>query len=846
MKKNWKWGGLLLGMVLIAVVLVLKMTPFATILAYRFNPSYPVNRNETISLANLASSVDVYFDKYGIPHIKAQNTVDLARAVGFVQGRYRFFQLDVLRRFGKGRISELVGDQKVFFSTTVEFDVAMRGWGFEKRSHIDLDAISEFDRKVILAFTDGINQALRTYNPVEYDILGIDPEPWEPSDTLIVTLVQCWSVTHNWEQEAVRLALALDLGLEAAESIYPNAPIPDSPTIASDGEPERPLPPAVAPEIIDLFPQTENVRESILPHTTTPGIPQTKSGYSLAALAEIRPSASNAWVVGGKRSKSGKPILANDMHLSHTLPSLIFLQHLKTPEIDIIGATIPGMPFMIAGHNGKVAWGMTSAAADAVDLVVEKPDPDDPGFVLNESGPCELTTESIVVRVRDGRNFEEREFKLRQTCHGPVLNDMYPDALPDGAPLIAIKWELPDVQDSIGHLYRANKAESVEELRRAFEKIPSPIQNIMAADKNGTIAFFSSGSLPVRKNHRGTFPMPGWPAKYQWKDWTAQEQMPVSINPELGYLANTNNKAVDPWRHRPLFQVDSGPAYRFDRIVERIKAVELHDRNTMQSIQSDNKSLRAEQTLPYILADLEKLQEPSALEEAALLELKKWRYFSDASATGATLFYAIYREVMLQALGSKTNGPVVHLFMKQRYSGNAVDLWFKDQRHIVWDDFSTANREVRSDVVRSVFRTVVAKLKNELGDDAGSWHWGKLHFHQPRHLFGSVAVMDFMNLDKVGLAGGMETVWKAHFNMADEKNAFKVAAGPAFRFVVDFGDIDNARFGIDTGESGWPLSPHYGDLYKKWQTGELVPMIYDWKRIQSGSMTRMHLVRTTI
>jgi len=820
--------------VFLLFVLLSGCGPLSAVVSYRIDPGYPVNRDETIHLQNLNSPVDVYFDDYGIPHITAQDTVDLARAVGFIQARYRFFQLDILRRFGKGRISELVGDQKILFSSTVEFDLAMRGWGFEKRSQIDLDSIPQFDRDVILAFTDGINQAVKKFKPIEYKILGIAPEAWEPSDTLVVTLVQCWSITHNWEQEAVRLSLALSLGLPGAEKIYPNDPLPGASTLTRSEKKGTALPPAYAPEIKEFFPWGKDAR-GFCPETAE------GRGYVMGDLSEIRSSASNAWVVGGGLSKNGKPILSNDMHLTHFLPSLIFLQHIKSPELDVIGATMPGLPFIIGGHNGKIAWGSTSAVADVVDLRIEKPDPANPAFILNESGECELITESLIVRVRHGSDFEEREFKLRRTCNGPLLNDMYPGFLPPGAPMVAIKWELPAIQYSIGNIYKANRAQSLEELRYALMAIPIA-QNIMAADIDGSIAFFSTGAVPVRSHHRGTFPAPGWLAKYQWEGWTPIDEMPSSFNPEQGFLVNTNNKVVNPYDHQPLFHVDTAPSYRYDRAVERIQAVRLHDKKTIQDIQLDNKVIRAERVWPIMLQDLEGLTDGSPTGQRALQVMKEWQYFSEADSTGALLFYFIYREAIVQALKGKTTNSVIHAFLKQRYSTNVVDLWFTNNEHFVWDNLSTTVRELREDVVQSSFREVVTRLGDELGGDVDDWRWGQFHYLHPRHLFGSKQALKFMNLEKAGLPGGLDTVWKAHFNLADDGESFKVVAGPAFRFVIDLADIENAGFCIDTGESGWPLSPHYGDLYKKWLEGELVPMVYDWKKIRSH-MTRMRLVR---
>jgi len=835
MKKSAAAGGIA---ALLLILAIFWLTPLGTIVSYRIRPSHPLNRDESLRLERLGADVDVYFDDYGIPHIEAANAADLARAVGFVQSRYRFFQLDVLRRFGQGRISELVGDQKILFSTTVEFDLAMRGWGFQERSRIDPDRMPEFDREIIRAFSDGVNQALDRYPPLEYAILGVAPEPWTPSDCLMVALVQAWSITHNWEQEAVRLSLALNLGLELADAIYPNDPIGGRPTIAADGEPVG-LPPAIAPEIVDLFPAGPD-REKIARARSHPG------GFALGSLAELRPSASNAWVVSGERSASGMPILSNDMHLSHMLPSLLFLQHIKTPHLDAVGVTMPGLPFLVGGHNGRVAWGATSAVADVVDLVLEREDPRRDGFVLNPSRECRLEEGQVVVRVRDGDDFEERSFPLRRTCNGPLLNDMYPEYLPDGSPLVSIRWELPQVQRSIGNLYRANRAATMEELRDSLMQIPSPVQNIMAADTKGHIAFFSTGSVPIRRHHRGTFAAPGWLERFEWAGWTAAEDMPRLRDPESGYIVNTNNKVVSPYHHRPLFHVDSAPSYRSDRVVERIAAIDRHDRESIRDIQLDNKTLRAGAVLPHLLEELVRDSTLTEIERRALVELRKWDHFTAPDSVGAMLFYSVYRSAIVRALENKVSDSVLHLFLKQRYSTNVADLWFADEKHIVWDDVSTDEVEDRGSVVREAFRDAVAELHRELGGDVGEWRWGSYHFLQPRHLFGGRSILAFMNLAKIEMPGGLDSVWKAHFNLGAAADTFRVVAGPAFRFVADLSRLEDSEFVIDTGESGWPLSPHYGDMYEIWRRGELVPMHYDWETIRSQSRAHLKLVGSEV
>jgi len=509
-----------------------------------------------------------------------------------------------------------------------------------------------------------------------------------------------------------------------------------------------------------------------------------------------------------------------------------------------VGVTLPGVPFLFGGHNGRIAWGVTSAVADVVDLIVERTDPQRDGFVLNETRDCHLAEDQVVIRVRDGDDFEERSFPLRRTCNGPLLNDMYPGYLPDDAPLVAIRWELPDVQRSIGNLHRANRAATMTELRDSLMRIPSPVQNIMAADVEGHIAFFSTGSVPIRNHHRGTFAAPGWRARYEWAGWTSASDMPRLFDPERGYIVNTNNKAVSPYHHTPLFHVDSAPSYRHDRAVERILAIDRHDRNTIRDIQLDSKTLRAGVVLPHILEELGEGIELTEIEEEALNALRGWDHFTDPESVGAALFYSVYRRAIVRALENKVSEAVMHLFLKQRYSTNVVDLWFEDPEHIVWDDVSTKEREGRGTVVRQAFRDSVAKLRAELGGEVGGWRWGRYHFLEPRHLFGGRSILGFMNLEKIEMPGGLDSVWKAHFNLGAASDTFKVVAGPAFRFVVDLSDVEAAEFGIDTGESGWPLSPHYGDLYEKWRRGELVPMHYDWETIREQSRAHLKLTKS--
>lgn len=819
---------IIVPIILVLVIIGVFVSPLGTLISYRLFDQYPKNTTQTLKLNGLKEKTTVIFDQHGVPHIEAQNTHDLVLATGFVHGRYRLFQLDVLRRFASGRVSELLGEQKILNSTTVMFDVAMRGWGFREKAKINLDELPQLDKEIITAFSSGVNQAMEMYPSLEHKLLGVKAEPWQYEDTLIVGLLQAWSITHNWEQEAVKFALALNLGVEQAQEIYPHDPLYNYGTIDKENF-DGILPPSVVPEMKEYL-NSREMKKELTTKTTSMNI---KS--ALGALMEMRPAASNAWVVGGSYSHNKLPILHNDMHLSHALPSLLFLQHLKMPGLDAIGGTMPGLPFLIAGFNGKVAWGATSAVADAIDLVVEKEDPQRSGFTLNDLQECPIEDNQIEIKIKDAKT---KKFQMRKTCNGTLFNDMYPSFLPKDAPMVAVRFQLPNVQLSFGYLLKANMAKDVYELRQHLMNIPSPVQNIMAADTQGNIGFFPTGSVPKRLTYTGAFPIPGWLKKYEWIGWLKPDEMPHSFNPKKDYFVNANNLVHNPLKNFPVFHIDAAPEFRFNRIKDRIVSYK-HSQKSLLEIQKDNVLYRAKKIAPIIIGDLKTTTKWNQVESDAIKIFSKWDYSSHANSVGATLFFSTYRQSILEALSGKVDEETQYVFLKQRYSTNIVDLWFEKIMHAAWNDSATKEiREIRTEVVIKSFKKAVANLEKKLGKNVEQWKWGKLHYVQPSHPFGKKSILGWMNLKKSPLAGGLDSVWKAHFNLNASGTPFKTVAGPVLRVSIDLAKPENALYSIDTGQSGWPNSPHYNDQYKKWLKGELIPMERDWdllKKVYSQS-----------
>jgi penicillin amidase len=798
-------------------------------MGYRICPDYPEDETETLELSGLSAPVKVYLDELGVPHVDARNELDLVRAVGFLHGRARFFEMDTIRRYARGRLSELVGEQKLMLGSTVTLDQSMRSWGFDRASQAEVDGLDDETRKLMTAYVEGVNAALKRFEPVEYRLLRVEPEPWTIADSFAVGYMVAWGITHNWRHEVCRLLLALHVGWERSEQIYPSEIWPGPAAVETTGEP-RELPPAVAPELKDLFPSR--------PYQEPKAEPTVASGRATMEMP-VFTGASNGWVEGGGRTASGKPIVVGDPHLPHTLPSVFFQQHLHTPEFDTIGVTVPGVPYVLIGHNQKVAWTFTSAVADVLDLYVEKADPQDPARVLGPGGSESIETEKVLLRIRDGSEFLEKTVTVRRTPRGPLLNDMYPDLLPEGAPLVSIHGIPLGAAKSIRSLRRAAGAQNVDEFREAMQGFVSPINTALAADVQGTIAIFATGSVPVRENHRGTFAAPAWLEKYHWKEMAKPEDMPFKKGGENDYFAHTNTLMVDPARSPFIFQIDSAPSYRRDRVIEMIEATEKHTVESNSKIQGDVEVLRARRVLPKILEDLKDLPEATTLQKNLIKQLTEWDHQAEADSIACAVFFATYREAMRLALQDEIDEKGrVHL-MSFRYFANAVDLWYDNPNHVVWDDRSTEAVETRAEMIRAAFQDGIKWLEKTLGDDPQKWHWGELHDLDLKHALGSKATA--FNLERWKAPGASATVWKAHYDMGEEQHPFRYKYGPVLRLVVDLADIQHAWWILDTGSSGWPKSPHYSDQFELWKQVKLAPMVSNWDEIKKSAVGTLTL-----
>jgi penicillin amidase len=861
----------------VAAVLLLALAlagcAAGSFLSYKVKPNYPRNQDDTIRLPGLEEPATVFLDEYGIPHIEAANELDLLRVTGYVQARERFFAMDAMRRLACGRLSELVGEQPLVGSTTVEYDRAMRGWGFEALAAEDARALDPANAKLLEAYVDGINAALARHKPVEYRLLDVTPKPWTLEDTFALGRLNAWTVTHNWQQELSRLLLAMEGGVERSMRIHPQEPWKGLTSLPAVGE-ARELLPAVVPEVRALLAEKQPLPDGLpcvalakqghgswwhtevpfgagkpLPDGHGPWWGRRKAEGSgdhrglAASMAGLVGNASNAWVVGGDRSVSGKPMMANDPHLTHLLPSLLFQQSLRAPGIQIIGVTMAGLPYVLAGHNGKVAWGMTSSVADAQDLVIELPEGDD--HVRTPDGKSPIETVEHVILVREGKGYREIRVTMRHTPNGPLANDIHPDVLPPGSPLVAIRTAPSCGASSLVALRKAAQASNVHELRAALIRMESPSQVWQAADIEGNIALFANGTLPIRRGYRGTFPVPGWLPDYGWDGLVKQEDLPFAVS-KTGFFSNANNLLLDPHFGTVFVGVDSSPSYRHERIMNMLESREKHSAADLQHMQMDVVLERGRRIAPIMVAALTRPDVQALLtsvEQSAVQLLKDWDYNATPDSAATAVFFSVYRMAIFLALEDELEGAALDFLLSQRYSTNVADLWFDEDDHPVWDDRRTEQKETRTTVLRAALGRGLEELTAEQGSRPELFRWGKMHYLHLRHIFGGKKILArTVNLRRVEAGGGLDSVWKCHFDLGHPEHPFRVVAGPVARMVVDTADFDGAGFVLETGISGWPGSPNYADQHKLWKEGKLVPMSLNQDTVRETSKGTLSFV----
>ncbi|MFQ5854416.1 MAG: penicillin acylase family protein [Anaerolineae bacterium] len=746
-----------------------------------------------LTLEGLLDEVEIIRDRWGVPHIYAETAHDLFFGQGFVHAQDRLWEMDFQRRLAAGRLSEVLGE------TTLEIDRWMRVLGLRWQVEVEMKTVSDEARRALQAYTKGVNRFIETTPvwPVEFALLRYEPEPWTPADSLSWGKMMAFGLSENWDSEIIRARLIDRLGPERAWLLEGGYPADN---------------PVIVPEI-----DYASLGESALIRKATADPFAGDLG------------ASNSWVVDGTRSTTGKPLLANDPHLLMRIPGIWYENHLVGAGYYVAGASLPGVPAVIVGHNERIAWGLTAALADVQDLYVERFHPDDPHLyqVNGEWRPAEVRREEIRVRGRRKPVIEE----VIITRHGPVVTHLAPD---ETQPL-ALQWSGYDM-DAKGTdcFLKLNRARNWEEVLQALEDHSVPVLNVTYADVDGNIGYRLAGKIPVRRNGDGQVPVPGWTDEYEWRGYLAFDELPRSYNPESGFIVTANNKPVgDDYPHN----LGSGwrPGFRARRIVQLIQARAHHDRTSYEAMQVDQLSIPMRR-LARRLARME-FDDPQL--QAAQADLSYWDGVMGKDAVGATLAYTTMVHFR-RALFAEELGPLTGLYLGKGFhpflhpiSGTAarnieVALAVLDDPDATW-----LNGRPLDELLTASFRAAVDQLKRELGLNMSRWRWGAVNQLHLIHPLGMVRPLGrLFNRGPCPAGGDPFTVWpnaaRFHPYGADFHSA-------SFRLIVDLSDMTRSVAVCPPGQSGHPASPHYADQLPEWQAGRYHTMLWRREAIEAAS-----------
>lgn len=713
-----------------------------------------------IALPDLTASVSIVRDGHGIPTIKAQNERDAAFALGFVHAQDRLFQMDLMRRFGAGRLAEWFG------APAVETDRAMRILGLYRAAQAQYPLLPPDLRQVFDAYAAGVNAFLanrRGALPPEYALLGVRPEPWTPADSLVWGKIMDLQLAANYRLELLRARLAQRMTPDQLKVLFPGYR-------------------ADAPVVLGAL-------DSVL-----------------QALPPPRP-ASNEWVVDGRHSRSGKPLLANDTHLGFSAPGIWYLARIETPQDTLAGVTSAGEPMVVVGHNDRIAWGFTTTGGDVEDIFVEKPDPADPTHYLAPEGPKPFATREETIGIKGA---SPMRITVRATRHGPVISDG-PSGNPVGGDTVlalAATW-LQGEDRTPQALWDATHAHDWASFRAALRNAAAPEQNIVYADVDGHIGFTAPARIPIRAKGDGAAPVPGASGEYDWTGYVPFDALPQRADPPSGRFVAANNKIV-PDSYPYFITHDWELPYRAERIAKLLDAKPIQDPDSFAAIQADTVSLMARRLLPLML----KGKPATPLAQEAMRRLGHWDGRMPRDQAEPLLFVAWLRAFNRQIFADKL-GPLFPAYWGFRPDVIESIL----TAHPEWcDDRDTPAVESCEAQLGAALDRAVAELAQRYGGSIDAWRWGRAHeasFQHPiwAHLPWIASWLALALPD----GGGFDTVDNASMAVGNSAQPFTAIHGPTMRMIVDMAAPKEARFMVVPGQSGNILSAHYADLMTPWR-----------------------------
>jgi penicillin amidase len=748
-----------------------------------------INKAGFENIPSLSSKVNVHYDSFGVPHINAKNEKDVYRVLGYLTAADRLFQMDLLRRVVNGKLSEIFGEE------TLESDILLRKLRFKKNAEeiYKRMQLTSKDKKVldlVSAYLEGVHYFIDTKAlPLEFILLNYVPEKFEVSDVIGITGYMSLTFAEAITADSLLTELMETLPEDKMKVIRAGSEVD-----------------------VDYFREQKVVETKLFQQVHK----------NIVKLKEYVPlfQGSNSWVLSGKRTQSGKPILANDPHIGVSSPHIFYEAHIKSPNLEVYGSFIPLLPFPVLGHTNYSAWGLTMSMVDDLNIYQEKIDAQDTTKVMYKNEWVDIEQENEIIKVKGQK---DQVVSIKVTPHGPVLDE---SKFGQAGKNLSLSWSVYHPEDkSLRALYELPHAESVEEFKSALAFSAAPGVNVSWVHKDGDIAWWAMGKAPkLPEGVNSDLILRGWDGSADIERYYSIDENPHEVNPESGVIITANYRP----QYEEFAEIDGywQPGGRFFRIQNLLKQKLIWNVEDLKKIQLDNTIPISEQLFNQ-LSRVIKTDQLNEIELESLELLKNWDGKSTKQSVESSIyhmwnFYLSYN-IFVDELGEKN----FEIFGKTADFWHAFKFLIYNPNHSFWDNIRTNRVESGAEVVTNSFKDAISDLKENYGHRIKYWKWGKLHKAVYKHTLGKVKPLNFLyNRGPISADGGRYVINNMAHNKASKD--FTVVHAPASRRIIDMGAIKKTIGIIPTGNSGNPFSKHYSDQMELYHHGKYRTLIMDW------------------
>jgi penicillin amidase len=762
-----------------------------------------------ISVKGISNEVKIYRDEHAIPFIITKSEFDAVFALGFVHAQERLFQMDVSRRAGQGKLSEIFG------SSTIPFDKMFRTVGINKLVKESLPKLNPLSIKYLEAYSAGVNAYIKQADgnyTFEFDVLGYEPELWKPEHSLIIAKLMAWELNISWWTDFAFSNLVQKLGEEKVKEILPdfeeNAPtiIPNYLKLAASIE-------------TDFYKVDKDFRKFT-------GFVGTHIG-------------SNNWVVNSNKSESGKVIIANDPHLAFQAPGKFMFSVIRSDVWNGEGFSIPGLPAFIIGKNQNIAWVLTNVMADDADFYIEKFDSSGTKYFIDDKWlNLSIVDDTIYVKSEN-----PIIYKIKKNHRGPIISDIHPfgEKGNKNNAKISMRWTALNKTDEIFAMISINQSKNWKDFERGVEHFTAPGQNFVYGDKNGNIGYICGAKLPIRSSNSPTLIFDGTTTANDWQGFVPYSQMPKLFNPSDNFIASANNKTIKNFSYHisNLWEPES----RIERITELLTQKQKHSANDFKKYQNDFYSHYAKKIVPFVLEAFKDVKIKDENLKTALSLLKNWDFYMNKDNQTPTIFNEFFQKLTKNIFYDEMGE---ELFKEYVFVANVpyrkVNELLNDISSDWWNNVKTENYETRDDIIRKSLVDALISLETKLGKDITLWQWKELHKVTFKHLFTKNAPMleGILNIGPFPIGGDGTTIFNTEYSFANS-DSYKNKLGPALRFIYDFAKPDEVNIILPTGESGYFMSKHYNDMTQHWLNGRYLKININTSDIENRNYNLLKL-----